>query len=413
MIDFQWLEDLVNRFPDVPVLRKNLLSIAGFPDWEQVNSNLLAFYFNPEEEHQFKDLFLQSLLDEIEAKYGEEQAFKRKDFSSYSSLYIMRELSTKKGKRIDIVIENKSEQQEAQEESNESQWAIIIENKVEDKVLDRIPNDLGDYWRSVASKNTLGVVLTLYDIKDKSNLKTADYQYVHITHGELSKRIKNNLPAYFEESDDRHLLFLKEYLANMATFYENGFQKSSDMEDTLNLFQQHRDQILELKKMDERVLQFVSQNLFKVMRKYGFDPNSKEDKSKGKHFYAIPTFFKDMDYSPDGLRFWVWMDGLRYYNTFDAVWELYSKENTQYGPLMREFVDSLGIYSKRIIKGQKGYDKGEYCHLIHFKIKIDENPAKSLEERLDEALKTDIFEHPSNYIRATCQQLAQLKKKSS
>lgn len=409
MINFQWLEELVSRFPEVPVVRKNLLGIAGFPDWEQVNSNLLAFYLNPEEEHQLSDLFLQSLLDEVESKSKPEHGFDREIFAAWSSLFIKREFTTIAGNRIDLVIENRNEEEETMGGVNQSQWAILIENKVENAVLEKIPNDLDDYWVSVPSQNKLGVVLTLFGIKDKSNLNTKTCRYIHITHGDLSKRIKNNLSEYFEDSDDRHLLFLKEYLANIASFYNNDFQKSPGMEDTLKLFQQHRDQILDLKKMDEKVLQFVSQNLFKVMGQYGYEPYSKDDKSKGKHFYPSPSFYRDKDFNPDGVRFWVWMDGLRYYNTFEAYWELYSKENTRFGPVLREYVDGLKVYSKSIIKGKRGHDKGEYCHLFHFKLEVPWVDSKSFEECLDGTISNFIFKHPANYIRAISQKLAEIR----
>lgn len=56
-LDFSWLTDLVNALPATTKRRKNIIEIAGYPNWENVNSNLLAFYFDENEEHGLSRLF--------------------------------------------------------------------------------------------------------------------------------------------------------------------------------------------------------------------------------------------------------------------------------------------------------------------------------------------------------------------
>lgn len=46
MEKLDWLQKLIDSFPSKNKIRKNLIDIAGYPSWENVNSNLLAFYFD-------------------------------------------------------------------------------------------------------------------------------------------------------------------------------------------------------------------------------------------------------------------------------------------------------------------------------------------------------------------------------
>lgn len=60
---FEWLNNIFDKLATAKKRRNNLLDIAGFPRSEYVNSNILAFYFDEQEEHNLKRLFLDSLLE--------------------------------------------------------------------------------------------------------------------------------------------------------------------------------------------------------------------------------------------------------------------------------------------------------------------------------------------------------------
>ena len=57
MEDFKWLKGLLDALTDKPKHKKNIFDIAGFPRWETVNSNILAFFLDQTEEHNCKSLF--------------------------------------------------------------------------------------------------------------------------------------------------------------------------------------------------------------------------------------------------------------------------------------------------------------------------------------------------------------------
>jgi len=116
ILKLEWLDDFVRLLPKISKVRKNFMEIAGFPKWETVNSNLLAFYLDKTEEHGFGDLFFKSLLKLIELDKIE---------LYNSDFFVEREVYTPKGKYIDIVIKSVDI-----DDNGKHDWVIILENKV-------------------------------------------------------------------------------------------------------------------------------------------------------------------------------------------------------------------------------------------------------------------------------------------
>ena len=76
---------------------KTFFDVAGYPHYENVISNILAFFFNTREEHGLKDLWLKSLLDCY--NYKAKMNICLGEFED-----IEREHSTEENKRLDIII---------------------------------------------------------------------------------------------------------------------------------------------------------------------------------------------------------------------------------------------------------------------------------------------------------------------
>ncbi|WP_288270933.1 PD-(D/E)XK nuclease family protein, partial [uncultured Bifidobacterium sp.] len=62
--------DAIARFTEVPAssaeaTHPNIFCIAGFPRRETVSSNVLAYFFDPAENHGLKDMMLKALLRTI------------------------------------------------------------------------------------------------------------------------------------------------------------------------------------------------------------------------------------------------------------------------------------------------------------------------------------------------------------
>jgi hypothetical protein len=96
------------------------MEIAGYPHYENVCSNILAFYLDPEEVHGLGTLVLDAL-----ARVGSIAAA---DEGVGGNVSVEREVITDNGNRIDILIETDAH-------------AILIENKI----YASVENPLKDY----------------------------------------------------------------------------------------------------------------------------------------------------------------------------------------------------------------------------------------------------------------------------
>lgn len=66
MKDFKELENFLNEvnqlYNKIPVKEKTFMDVSGYPNYENVCSNILAFYLKPSEEHNFDALVVNSFI---------------------------------------------------------------------------------------------------------------------------------------------------------------------------------------------------------------------------------------------------------------------------------------------------------------------------------------------------------------
>ncbi len=234
---------LVHNLPKSEKKRKTILDIGGYPHYENVLSNFYAFYFNKDEEHGFKDLFIKSIIEIITLRTTLSLNFENYD--------VWTEETTNSGGRIDILIKEV-----------DSSQAIIIENKVNHILL----NDLADYWDSVlcTTKNKIGIVLSKKEeYPDHPN-------FINITHVELIKRIEYNIGSYMSNADDRHLLFFKDFTQNIKNIsttmaYQNErtqffFENMKKVEELFDMREEYRSYYLEAIKIAAQQLGYTLEN---------------------------------------------------------------------------------------------------------------------------------------------------------
>lgn len=192
-----------NKIPKIKGKPKTFLGIAKQPHYENVLSNMYAFYFNVNEVHKLKDLFIKSLLVCIaKSKIG-----KQKDaLNNFCDFDVETEFYTNEGGRIDILLSN-------------SEQAIIIENKVYHHIRD---NDLDDYWDSVKIEtnpieNKIGIILSLHPIAESLyNGFDNSSHYINITHLELLEEVLSTSGNYIMEASDKYFFFLKDFHQNIT-----------------------------------------------------------------------------------------------------------------------------------------------------------------------------------------------------
>jgi hypothetical protein len=197
---------LEHDFPKIPDKSPTLLEIAGMPHYENVDSNIWAFFLDPSAEHGLEDLFLQSLITLCLRKFKDKGIIKELNISNPT---IHRELGTEDTKRIDLVIED-------------GDTVIIIENKI----FHWLANDLKNYWahfeeEKYAYHKKAGVVLSLHPIHG------LDDEYISITHQELNSAILDNIGKYLLQANPKYLAFLYDFIENKQNFYMSDQTKES------------------------------------------------------------------------------------------------------------------------------------------------------------------------------------------
>lgn len=221
-MDIKALEDFLNQhtIPKIKKRPKTFLGIAKQPHYENVMSNIYAFYFTVSEVHGMNDLFIASLVELInESKLGEQ-----KKVSGIIDFEVDTEVTTKNNGRIDILLSSPDH-------------AIIIENKI----YHTLNNNLVDYWNTTKvtndlEENKIGILLSL------NKQSPTHPHFINITHLEFLKRVIQNLGNYLMEAKDKYVVFLKD-------FYQNTLNMSkSEMESKdLKFYYNNQVKILEVK----------------------------------------------------------------------------------------------------------------------------------------------------------------------
>lgn len=367
--DVKWLEDLVNSFPELTKNPKNFFDISGFPRRENVNSNLLAFYFDKNEEHGFKTLFIDSLLEIISEQKGDSFEIDETDFS------VEREVFTNKGNRIDILIKGIDES-----------WAIIIENKVDAGLY----NDLSDYWEStqVGNGKKCGIVLSVEPMETKNG-------FINITHKLLIEKVVANLGNFYAESNDRHLLFLKDYISYINNFYGNKVEVGK-MENILKKFHENADNIRKLQKTNEELQKFLTTAVDEVLKSFELIPASSNKVALSRHFEFDKEFYNQFkEKLSNKFRFWIDYEHIKFEQEFLAYFELFGKENTKKGEKLRTQLKKIS--NKEVQIGTGGRAGGNYCHIYKILIPL-ENPESGFKEHLKNKLSACFFNNDKDYI---------------
>jgi len=162
--------------------RKAFMDVSGYPHYENVVSNILAFLLDDNEEHKMGNLWLQSLLSVI------------RETPVTSNALVNREVLTSKGNRIDMVVIT-------------DDYVICIENKIFAPVY----NDLDDYSNAASKINRektrkqVNIILSLHPCKQINGFR-------NVTYSELFTMIRQQLGSYLDSCDNTWLLYIKDFM---------------------------------------------------------------------------------------------------------------------------------------------------------------------------------------------------------
>ncbi len=240
--------DNFNKIPKTKINR-TFMEISGYPHYENVCSNILAFFFETKNEHNLRDLFIKSLL---QAYWGDINV--KKEIETIS---VEREFYTINRNRLDLLIET-------------DEYIIGIENKI----FHFLNNDLKDYEETIDEKEadrtkkvSIKIVLSLNELHD-TEIEGNDFK--NITYSDFFNKINSNIGDYIIAGDIEYLMYLKGFIATINNL------RGNIVESELNtFFNENSTQIDELVKsyseFTEKIrnmrypkLQYLMEELMKV-----------------------------------------------------------------------------------------------------------------------------------------------------
>ncbi|KAA5826250.1 hypothetical protein FPF71_05395 [Algibacter amylolyticus] len=265
--------------------RKNLFDILKIQHREIRNSNILAYFFDPKEDHGFDNLFFESLqaiaiekINDIKKKHPE---IKFNDISFFDEIKKVKteEQTTgaqTKTKSIDIVLEGDN-------------WVIGIENKIHH----HLANPLNTYWAHLKSKKKIpfGILLTLFPFKiSKGKLNNGNY-FLNITHKELIQRVQQNIKLT-DEVSDTDIFYLREYFKNIESHYFH-LKHTPEMNTIVQEITENYSAINEILKKKEAAENHIESQINTVFLEHGYVKTSKwfrrEDKLYDLYFFVAPA----------------------------------------------------------------------------------------------------------------------------
>lgn len=234
--DLSALLDGFSRLPELEIIPPTFMEIAGFPHYENVCSNILAYYLDTNQPHKLKTLLLRSLL----------QALSLDDLADSVSTVnsVLREDVTSSGKRIDIVI-----------------CADNLIIGIENKVYASLYNDLNDYSVHLHNQygaigNIIKIVLSLNPIK--KDCLTAGF--VNLTYNSLFEKIKTNLGEYYLSGNSKDIAYLMDFVLTIQ-----NLKKMTNIDpELLQFFIKNKDKIDRLIESNNEIKALILQKVHQL-----------------------------------------------------------------------------------------------------------------------------------------------------
>ena len=184
---FMALLDEFRKLPPAVPHSPTFMEVAGYPDYENACSNILAFFFDPNNPHGLENLLLDAL-----AVAGPIDGITD---GSYASMIVERETTTDAGNRIDILIESDT-------------LLIVIENKIFHAAV----NPFGDYTAYIDQRNLSGKRICKFLLTLDQNDAGIVHGFKNLTYVRFIDAIRQRIGHHTVHADTRYLVLLIELL---------------------------------------------------------------------------------------------------------------------------------------------------------------------------------------------------------
>ena len=222
VLSIEQITHLIEGLKSLPPSQKHeptFMEIAGYPHYENVCSNILQFYLQPDNEHGFGSLLLDSLFTLI----NEEVVINGQNID------VRREESTDIGNRIDLVIKS-------------DDFVLGIENKL----FADLYNDLGDYTNHLENKylredRPVYKIILLLDLIQITPSKDI-HGFKPITYALFFEKVIENIGSYFLTAREPHVAFLRDFIQTI----QNLQRKTSMDQQRLTFFHDNQHDLAKL-----------------------------------------------------------------------------------------------------------------------------------------------------------------------
>lgn len=238
--------DILNGLSTPASERHTILQLAGVGHKENYLSNVYAYFLNPMGDHQLGQLFLDALYDVIQGD---------NPFVQSDSVEVMREVRAEDGKRIDLVVRDKTH-------------CLIMESKV----YANLTNDLLLYER-YAELRELDRTCIVLSRHRHHNLPPS---YKSVTHAEWVRRVEEKV--MHSELEPEIEFTLNQFIRTIKQL-----TIPNSMEQTVNDYFTHASVIAKAVKTQEHAKRWIHGQIESYAGEKGWNTNSRNDRFR--HIY--------------------------------------------------------------------------------------------------------------------------------
>lgn len=325
-------------------VNKNIFEISGFPHYETVFNNVLAFFLDSSESHNFKNIVYKSLLELLKSKSD------KIDLYDEETWEVNREESTDNGKLIDILIRSEN-------------YIIGIETKINASLT----NDIDDYYNHIEKIKENGQK-PIFVILSKKSINENRKNIFSITHKEFNSILEKNINS---NDNNKYDYLLKDFLENMNNFYGGS---------TMNK------EFIELLKDEEKAekIKDIYFNVYEARKE--LERNARELKNE---LNANPKIFKSSRIIKPNWTINICIElSIYFYNKCEFVIEIYIGVNDSYEVFIYFRKNSKVLkFDEKLDKFMKDITANFYKNFELSKGEYDELMANLNKEKLFELVK--------------------------
>ncbi len=179
----------LKNLPKAVNREQTFMEIAGYPHFENVCSNILKFYLQPNNEHGFGTLFLDVLATLIDEEIE----------LDWQGVEVRREEATENRKRVDLVIESDN-------------YIIGVENKIHAGIDNNPFDDYSNHLESLSKgRKVCKVLLSLHLIAPSSKL----CGFYPISYEIFFLKVLKSIDSYSLAVNEPHTTFLQDFILTM------------------------------------------------------------------------------------------------------------------------------------------------------------------------------------------------------